>query len=148
MQMKVTLQGKSTFQAVAHSGNQFTFDAHPEFGGEGNGPTPLEGFLGSLAACSAMDVIAILRKKKQDVTAYTVEVITERVPEGTWPRPYTRLELRHTVSGNNIDPIAVARAVELSDEKYCSVSATLREQPTLVSTFTILAAGEPTVELN
>ena len=70
----VNWTGNMAFEADPPSGNRFVMDAYPESGGEGKGPTPLEAFMSSLAACTAMDVISILRKKRQDVTSYRIEV--------------------------------------------------------------------------
>ncbi len=125
------------FEATPPSGVKFVMDAHPESGGNNLGPTPLEAMLASMAACSAMDVISILRKKKQNVTSYRVEVEGERGPEGEYPRPYLSLRVRHIVKGENLDPAAVARAVELSDTKYCTVISTLRAAPKVESVWEI-----------
>lgn len=125
------------FEAEPPSGNKFVFDAHADFGGQNLGPSPLEALLGSVAACSAMDVLSILQKKKQLVKSYRIEVEGDRNPPGEWPRPYKSIRIRHVVEGENLDPAAVARAVELSDEKYCSVIATLRAAPTVSSEWTI-----------
>jgi len=125
------------FEASPPTGVKFTFDAHPESGGHGHGPTPVEGLLGAVAACSAMDVILILQKKKQAVHSYRIEVEGERVPPGTYPRPFLSLHITHILSGDNLEPSAVQRAVALSDEKYCSVIATLRQGPNIVSDWRI-----------
>jgi len=108
-------------------------DAYPESGGQDLGPTPLEAFLASAAACTAMDVISILEKKRQKVASYRVEIDGERSEPDVYPRPYLCLTLRHIVEGENLDPDAVARAVALSDEKYCTVVATLRANPEIKS---------------
>lgn len=133
----VNWNGRTAFTSETPSGNNFAMDTHPEMGGENLGPTPLEAFQAALAACSAIDVVSILHKKKQNVTAYRVEVSGERPPPGEFPRPFTSIRLTHIVCGVGIDPAAVARAVELSDQKYCSVSATLRQGPTLTSEWRI-----------
>lgn len=112
-------------------------DGHPESGGQGLGPTPMEALLAAAAACSAMDVVSILEKKRQTVASYRIEIEGERGPEGEWPRPFTRLSVRHVLSGEGLDPVAVARAVELSDTKYCSVLATLRAAPEVTSSWAI-----------
>jgi putative redox protein len=121
--------GKLAFEASTPSGAQFILDGHPDFGGQGLGPTPLEALLCALGACTGMDVISILEKKRQVVTRYTVEVTGERAEEGSSPRPYVSLHVKHIVEGENLDPASVQRAVELSDEKYCHVAATLRGAP-------------------
>ncbi|MCH8275362.1 MAG: OsmC family protein [Armatimonadetes bacterium] len=133
MEVYVSWAGKMKFTAHPPSGFEFSFDSPPEFGGEGAGPQPLEALLCCIAACSAMDVISILKKKRQDVTAYRVEVKGDRPPGGQWPRPFTKIVVRHILSGKDLDEAAVARAAELSDTKYCSVTATLREAPEVTS---------------
>lgn len=137
--VSVEWKGQMAFEATPPSGNKWHMDAYPEAGGQGLGPTPLEAFLGSVAACTAMDVVNILAKKKQVVTSYRIEVEGDRPPlESGWPRPYTELRVKHILSGDNLDPEAVARAVELSDEKYCSVAATLRQSPPIKTVFEIV----------
>jgi len=136
----VNWNGKSAFTSDVPSGNNFTMDTHPDYGGENLGPTPLEAFQAALAACTAIDVISILQKKKQVVTSYRVEVSGNRPPIGEFPRPFKNISVRHILTGENLDPIAVARAIELSDQKYCSVSATLCEAPPIESEWTIAPA--------
>jgi putative redox protein len=135
----VTVKWNGDMEFVAHtpSGNKFVMDAYPEEGKESKGPTPVEALLSSIAACSAMDVIGILAKKRQKVTGYRVEVEGERIPPGQWPRPFLSITVRHVVKGENVDPAAVARAIELTDEKYCSVIATLRQAPKIESVWHI-----------
>lgn len=120
------------FEATPPSGNRFYMDASADSGGENKGPTPVEALVASVAACSAMDIISVLTKKRQNVTAYRVEVEWERATEGEWPRPITALVLRHILSGD-VDEAAANHAVQLSDEKYCTVIATLRYAPTVRS---------------
>lgn len=126
------------FSAEVPSGCPFILDAYPEVGGDSMGPTPVEALLSSIAACSAMDVISILKKKQQTVTSYQVQVEGERVGEGTWPRPFVAITIKHIIKGENVDPSAVKRAVELSDEKYCTVIATLRQGPKIESIWEIV----------
>lgn len=134
--VNLTWKGGLAFEAVPPSGKAMTFDSTPE-GSEPLGPSPMEALLASIAACAAMDVISILEKKRQKVTGYRIEIEGERIPEGTWPRPYTSVKVRHFVTGDGIDPDAVARSVHLSDEKYCSVLATLRLGPQVESEWAI-----------
>ncbi|HEY0868430.1 MAG TPA: OsmC family protein [Fimbriimonas sp.] len=112
-------------------------DAYPESGGQDLGPTPMEAFVAGAAACSAMDVIQILEKKRQKVDSYRVEIEGTRTPEGIYPRPYVSLTLRHIVEGEGLSEEAVAQAVRLSDEKYCSVIATLRFAPAVESVYEV-----------
>ena len=107
------------FEAVVGSGHTIVMDNGA--GDTGARPSELLGV--SLAGCTAMDVISILRKKRQAVTHYEVRVTGTQV-EGH-PHNFTRFDIVHVVDGEGIDPAAVARAVELSCTKYCAVGSTL-----------------------
>src|SRR5918997_4180094 len=98
--------------------------------------TPMEMLLLALGGCTAVDVISILKKKRERVTGYRVEVRGARRDEH--PRKYTRLEVRHVVRGHNVSEKAVRQAVVLSEEKYCSVAATLRPAAEIVSSYEIV----------
>ena len=116
----VTLDGTALrFVATSGSGHTFVLDD-----GTGNtGPRPAELIPMALAGCTAMDVISILRKKRQDVTRY--EVRAEGVQMDEHPNAFTRIDVLHVVDGRGIDVEALRRAIELSATKYCSVGATL-----------------------
>lgn len=90
-----------------------------------DGASPMGLFLTSLAGCTAMDVISILQKKRQDVKAFRVNVHGDRAADH--PKVYTHIEIEYVVEGRGIDPAAVDRAVELSETKYCSVMAMVRK---------------------
>jgi putative redox protein len=120
-----------TFDATSSTGAKIVLDAYPEDGKVGLGPTPLENLLISIAGCMAMDVLSILEKKRQKVTGYRLEIDGDRPEPGTWPRPYTAIRIRHIVEGEGVELEAVNRAIQLSDEKYCSVLATLRAGATV-----------------
>lgn len=122
----ITWKGGRAFDAQPETGPSFVMDASPDHGGNGLGPSPFGTLLCATACCSAMDVISILEKKQQKVTSYRVEVEYEQGPEGEYPRPITRMKVKHVVDGENIDLDSVAKAVELSDQKYCSLIASLR----------------------
>ena len=112
-------------------------DTTVDGGGLDSGMGPKQMLLCSLSACSGMDVVSILEKKRQEITAYRLEIDGVRAEPGTWPRPFLSITMRHIVTGEDLDPVAVARAVELSDEKYCTVVSTLRSQPEVQSLWTI-----------
>jgi putative redox protein len=105
--------------------------------------SPLELLLLAVGSCTAADVISILEKKRQRVTDYRVEVTGERRDEH--PRAFTKIYIRHIVYGRDVSEQAVAQAVKLSDEKYCSVAATLRPAAEIVTSFEIIEA-EPKVD--
>ena len=137
--MRVDLNWSGDFRFEAHvpSGAVIPFDSHADHGGTGAGSQPMETLIAALAACTAMDVLAILQKKRQMVTKYRVEVDAERKPEGDWPRPFTKIVIRHYVEGQKVDEGAVRRAIELSDTKYCGVMATLKHQPEIRSEWVV-----------
>lgn len=128
-------KGGYRFDAEVPSGVTVSFDNADE-GAVPAGPSPMEAFLASLAACTAMDVISILLKKRQSVTSYRVEIEGERNPPGEWPRPFTEFRIKHIIEGD-VEPASLERAISLSEEKYCSVSATLRIEPGIVNTWEI-----------
>jgi len=85
-----------------------------------------------------MDVIPILAKKRQEVTAFEIRVHGDRAQEH--PHVYTDITLEYVVTGHHIDPAAVARAIELSETKYCSVSAMLQKAAKVTTKYTIIEA--------
>lgn len=131
--LELCWKGGMAFEAMPDSGANFVMDAYPEVGGQCLGPTPLEAFLSGMAACSAMDVMAIMQKKRQIVNKYRVEIHVERDEERPYPRPYQKITIKHILEGEELDNVAVQKAVELSDEKYCTAIATLRAAPTITS---------------
>jgi putative redox protein len=119
------------FAGLTDGGHRVVMDASGEHGGQDAGPRPTELMLLALAGCTAMDVISILKKKKQAVESLSVEVHGDRVE--THPKRFTRIELVFVVRGEDLDPKALARAIELSYDKYCSVRATLNGNPEIVT---------------
>ncbi|MCU1263861.1 MAG: OsmC family protein [Acidobacteria bacterium] len=99
-------------------------------------PTPMELLLIALGSCTAVDVISILQKKREQVTDYKVEVRGERQTDH--PRSFKRMEVTHIITGRNVSPKSVAQAIELSETKYCSVAATLRPTVEIVSRYDII----------
>ena len=140
MTMKIQLDWKRglRFDAESSSGAKLTMDAET-----GEAPSPMEALLASLAGCMAMDVASILEKKRQSVASYRIEIEGERPEAGVYPRPFTAVRMRHIVTGDSVDPEAVRRAIELSETKYCSVAATLKGSPEILSTFDVLETVKP-----
>lgn len=101
-------------------------------------PSPVEALLGALGGCEAMDVISILRKKRQKVTAYEVLVTGERRAEH--PRRFTKIEIVHRVTGHELSARAIEEAIQLSSTKYCSVHASMLPEIVITSRFDIVAA--------
>jgi putative redox protein len=135
MEAKAIWKGKMAFEGSAGSGFSLPMDVSQEGGGDNSGVRPIELLLVGLAGCTAMDVISILEKKRQVVTGFEVRVNGERASEH--PKVFTQIELEYVVRGKNIDPVAVERAVELSETKYCSASAMLRKAAQISHRITI-----------
>lgn len=123
MDAKVVWKEKMVFEGIPPSGKTVTLDSAPDE--ERLGPGPMELVAISMAGCTAMDVISILGKKKQDVTGFEVKVHADRSEE--YPKVYTRAELVYEVTGHSVDDAAVLRAIELSIQKYCPVHAMLSQ---------------------
>ena len=128
-----TVEGTRLRFGVRVGEHAFQLDTGPE----AEGPSPVEVVQAALGGCTAMDVISILRKKRQQVTGYEVEVVAERRLD-QHPRIFTRLEVIHRVRGRGIDPAAVAEAIELSDTKYCAVHAMLEHAVAITSRYEII----------
>ena len=124
--------GNEFFVGVTPSGHAQVLETNTE---RAAAATPMELLLIALGGCTAVDVVSILKKKRELVTDYRVEVRGTRRDEH--PRAYTRIEVRHVLRGRGLSERAVAQAVELSEQKYCSVAATLRPAAEIVSTFEI-----------
>ena len=121
MDTKVTWHQGLSFTGKADTGFEVPLGADPEAGGANDGFRPLELMAVSLAGCTAMDVVSILTKKKQDVTAFEVKVHADRAEEH--PKTFTRMVVTYLVAGHNVDETAVLRAIELSATKYCPAQA-------------------------
>lgn len=109
---------------TAESGSGFTINFDSSEAETRGGASPIESVLGSLAACTAMDVASILRKKRQVPIGYQIAVTGERTDQH--PRVYTSIVIEHRVTGE-VDPEAIRRSVELSATSYCPVSAMLSQ---------------------
>jgi len=132
----ITLQDEMHFTALPTSGQLVHMDSKPPETGLRQGASPMELLLSALGGCTAMDVISILRKKRQAVTGFEVRVHGERTTEH--PKVFTDITIEYVVRGVNIDPAAVARSIELSTETYCSVHAMLHQAANIRTAYTIV----------
>lgn len=138
--MKITLTRLNAdyhFEATNDSGNTIQMDGSPDIGGQNLGARPMQVVLMALAGCSSIDVVSILRKMKQDVASFDVEVEAEREKDKV-PSLFSDIHLRFILTGT-LDPEKVGRAVQLSAEKYCSVSKIL--EPTARITWSHVVNG-------
>lgn len=121
MDAKVIWKGRMSFTGSAESGFTIPLGTSPDVGGDNDGLRPMELLAIGLAGCTAMDVISILQKKKQEVTGFEVQVHADRAEEQ--PHVFTKIIIEYLVSGRKVERAAVERAVQLSAEKYCPAQA-------------------------
>lgn len=120
---KITFVNGMQFVGEADSGHAIVMDGPPEAGGKNTGLRPMELLLTGIGGCSGMDIISILKKKKEMVTGLEINVNGQKAE--SYPQKFTEIGIEFIIKGNNISESAVKRAVELSMGKYCSVKATL-----------------------
>ena len=112
-----------SFVGESSSGHSVVMDGPPEFGGRNLGIRPMEMLLLGLGGCASFDVVSMLKKSKQELVDCEVEISAERADEE--PKVFIKIHLHFIISGNNLTDKRVARAIELSAEKYCSASIML-----------------------
>jgi len=126
------------FVAETGSGHAVVMDGAPEAGGRNIGLRPMEMVLAGTGGCSAFDVVLILKKGRHQVSACDVSLQAERADSD--PKVFTRIHLHYRVKGKNLKPDAVARAIALSKEKYCSASIMIGKTAEITTSFEIVAA--------
>jgi putative redox protein len=136
----LVFRGGMRFDAELGSGAKLAFDTS-----SAGGPGPVEVVIAALAACSAMDVISIALKKRQDVVRYEIHVSADQ--REAYPQIYTRIDVVHEVEGPGVEVEAIRRCIELSAEKYCPVSAMLSAGDTEIHhRYRVIADGAEPVE--
>lgn len=133
----VQAAGEGLFIGITPSGHAQAIETDST---RASAATPMELLLLALGGCTAVDVLSILRKKRERVTDYRVELRGTRRDEH--PRAYTRIEMCHIVRGRGLSAKSVAAAIELSETKYCSVAATLRPTVEIVTTYEVVEETE------
>lgn len=123
------------FVATDSVGHSIVMDASKQSGGDGSGFSPMQLLLTALGGCTGMDVVHIMRKQRQQVTGLEVLVSGKRVMEP--PRIYNNIRVEYRINGKRIKKSAVQRAIRLSEDKYCSVGATLRVKAKVTSSYII-----------
>lgn len=139
MNAKVTWGGRLTFNGTASTGFTVPLGADPSVGGDNDGFRPMEMFAIGIAGCTAMDVISILLKKRQDVTDFEVYVQAEQALDH--PRVFTDIQIEYIVTGHNVNEKALKRAIELSETKYCPAQGMLAKVVPITSTYLIREAS-------
>ena len=134
VRIKAVWQGGIAFEGANEAGQSVFMDSPIAEGGP-KGPSPMQLVLIGLAGCTAMDVVSILQKKRQDVTGFEVNVVGNRAPDH--PKYYTDIDLEFVVRGRGVDPKAVERAIELSETKYCSATENFRPKSEILTRYRI-----------
>ena len=138
--IRIRWAGNRQFVGWDEAGHGIVMDAKPEFKGEGTGPRPVDVVLYGLGACTAMDVVSVLEKKRMPPTSVDV-VVTGTQREDDYPHYYETVNIEYVVSGPDVTEAAVARAIELSEDKYCSVKGMFGPQVTVTTSFRVLDAS-------
>ncbi|VVE21974.1 peroxiredoxin [Pandoraea capi] len=138
MECKVSWMGPGgmSFIAQTGSGHIVAMDGAPEGGGNNLAPRPMEMLLVGTGGCTAYDVVMILKKSRADVKDCSVTLKAERASED--PKVFTKINFHFTVTGRNLNPSAVERAVNLSHDKYCSASIMLAKTAEITHTVEIV----------
>ena len=136
MQARVTLDHGMTFVGKADTGFKVNMSSAKSSGGDEDGFRPMELLLVGLGGCTAMDVISILRKKREDVTG--LELVLDADRSGGHPSVFTNIRINYIVSGHEVSPKAVERAIELSESRYCPAMAMLSESANIELAYEII----------
>ncbi len=124
------------FMAETGTGHILNMDGAPEAGGRNLAPRPMELMLAGAGGCTAFDVVLILQRSRQNISACEVSLQAERAE--TDPKVFTKINLHFTVKGKDLDPSKVERAINLSHDKYCSATAMLANTAEITHTFEVV----------
>ena len=136
MKCRIKWLDHMSFVGESGSGHSVVMDGAPEAGGRNLGVRPMEMMLLGLGGCTSFDVVSILQKSRQQLVDCEVEIEAERAD--TIPKVFTRIHLHFIVAGRNLDPTKVAKAVDLSADKYCSASRMLEKTAAITHDFEIV----------
>lgn len=134
----VTWVNDMQFVGESDSNHAIVLDTSNAVGGHDSGVKPMELFLIGLAGCTGMDVISILKKKRQSLTKFKVTVEAERAAEH--PKVYTKIHIDYLIEGYDVSAAAVERAIELSETTYCGAYATLSKTAAITNNYQIIEA--------
>jgi putative redox protein len=136
MKARIKLSEGVTFVAESGSGHAVVVDGSPDVGGRNLGARPMEMVLMGTGACSAIDVVLILRKARQAIEDCVVELEADRAENE--PKVFTRIRMHYVIMGKGLNPAQVERAIKLSKDKYCSASAMLAKTAEITADFEIV----------
>jgi putative redox protein len=138
MDANLKWHGGMKFTATSNSNHEVILDSDPSVGGNDSGSRPMELILEGLAGCTAMDVISIMRKKRQNVTGFEIDIHADRADKH--PKVFTAIEIKYTFWGKDIDPKAVERSIELSEQIYCPAQAMIAQVAPIKLSYEIIEA--------
>jgi putative redox protein len=144
--VRVRWAGNRQFVGWDAYGHGIVMDARPENKGEGTGPRPIELVLYGLAACTAMDVVSVLEKKRTPASSLEI-VVSGTQREDGYPHNYEDIAIMYVVSGTGVTEAAVARAIELSEEKYCAVKGMFGPQVRVTTSFRVVDVAAAAAEV-
>lgn len=136
MKVSVALQSGVNFKGQTGTGHSIQMDGPAEFGGQNLGARPMETLLVGMGGCASFDVVHILRKRRLSVDSCVADIQAERAE--TEPKVFTKIHLHFSVQGEGLSDKAVAKAVQLSAEKYCSASIMLGKTADITHSFEII----------
>lgn len=128
-------KGGLKFEGTSSFGHKIVTDGGKAGGGNEEGHKPTELLLYGIAGCTGIDVVRILQKMKQELTDLKIELIG--LHNDDYPKPIHTIEIKYIFTGNNLDPNKVAKAIELSESKYCMISQTVQHEGKVVTSFEI-----------
>ena len=137
MKTRIKWNGNVSFLAESGSGHAVLMDGAPEAGGQNLGPRPMEMLLMGLGGCTTFDVVLILKKGRQDIRDCVVEIEAERAQVD--PKVFTDIHLHFIITGHDLNPQTIERAIHLSAEKYCSASIMLKNTVNITHDFEIIS---------
>ena len=135
---KISWVDGALFVAEAGSGHTITMDGSPDVGGRNLAARPMEIVLIGMGGCTAIDVVSMLKKQRQDIEGIEVSLVAERAEDH--PKVFNQVKLVYTVRGRNLNKALVERAVALSDEKYCSATAMVRKSAEITHEIVLVEA--------
>ncbi len=128
MKMQVEWKGNMAFEGKSESGISLLLDASPQAGGQSRGQTPMEAVLTALGGCTGIDVVSILNKMRIELESFNLEIDSERAEDH--PKVFTKVNIHYKLTGKDLDESKVKKAINLTQEKYCSVSKSLKAEVT------------------
>lgn len=132
---KMKWVGGLKFEGTSAYGHKIATDGSKEAGGQEEGFKPTELLLYGIAGCTGIDVVRILEKQRQELSSLEIELIAHNRDE--YPKPFHTIEVRYIASGTDLDEKKLARAIELSESKYCVVSQTVQRETKVITSYRI-----------